>query len=313
MKMSTAQLSAKDLQALYPKIAQIVRVAEEGGGGGNPIMESMKMEHAEEKHEQEIRHKEELHSITMEEKGMALQQKQQADAMKQQEMGMEMPPEPPPPLDPEQGQGMIDAAYQNMQNREPMEGPLKEGADMQKNAYEQGFEAALVNLGVKTAASEEEMRDTFRDVNTLSSGLTGGIGGAGIGGLMSGGDAKQRVLRALLGAGIGGAAGTGLGAGLSRIEAFEPDYEDPAVADLLSDRGTAMRAGAGAGLLGGAGALGAGALLGRGLSSSSIPKAMLYGGGAGALLGASPQLGAAAGMATTPEGRGMLTTDYPEK
>ena len=148
MKMSTAQLTAKDLQALYPKIAQIVSVAEEGGGGGNPIMESMKMEHAEEKHEQEIRHKEELHSITMEEKGMALQQKQEADAMKQQEAGMEMPPEPPPPLDPQQGQGMIDAAYQNVQNREPMEGPLKEGAHMQKNAYDQGFEDALVNLGV---------------------------------------------------------------------------------------------------------------------------------------------------------------------
>jgi hypothetical protein len=130
-KLSTAMLTADDFKALRPKIAHILKLAEEGGGGGgNPVMEAMKIRHTEEKHEQDMRHSEEMHSVKMEEKQLSLQQKQEAMAMKQQEQGMEMPPEPPPPPpDPQQAQSMIEAAYQNHLNSDPaVMGPIKEGA-----------------------------------------------------------------------------------------------------------------------------------------------------------------------------------------
>ncbi len=138
--MYPSNFTPEFLQALYPKIASILKVAE--GEGGNPEMEGMKMRHSEESHEQDMRHSEELHQLIVEDKTLGLQQKQEAAEMKQQEAGMEMPPEPPPPLDPQQGQGMIDAAYQNMQNKDPQVGPLKEGA------YTKGFNNALQRLGL---------------------------------------------------------------------------------------------------------------------------------------------------------------------
>ena len=142
-QMSTALLTPEDMQALFPKIAQILKRAEEGaGGGGNPEMQAMKMEHAEEKHEQEMRHSEELHQLKVHTQTQAIQQKEEAAAMKQQEMGMQMPPEPPPPPDPEQSQMLIDNAYENLQNKEPQVGPVKEGA------YEKGYKNTLLQLGL---------------------------------------------------------------------------------------------------------------------------------------------------------------------
>ena len=132
-KVSTAMLTAEDFQVLRPKIAHILKLAEEGdGGGGNPVMDAMKIRHSEEKHEQDMRHNEEMHQVKMEEKQLSLQQKQEAMMAKQQEGEMGMPmeePPPPPPPDPQQAQSMIDSAYENFQNKEPpVLGPLKEGA-----------------------------------------------------------------------------------------------------------------------------------------------------------------------------------------
>jgi hypothetical protein len=142
-KFGGSMFTSEDVRSLFPKIAEILKQAEEGGGGGgNPEMEAMKMEHAEENHEQDMRHSEELHQLKVQMQSLALQQKQEAMAMKQQEAGMQMPPEPPPPLDPQQGQGMIDAAYQNSQNRDPQVGPLKEGA------YVEGYKNTLQQLGL---------------------------------------------------------------------------------------------------------------------------------------------------------------------
>lgn len=143
-KGTYVKLSQQEIQALYPKIAQILKMAAEGegGGGGNPEMEAMKMDHAEENHEQDMRHKEELHNLKMRLQELALQQKEEAAAIKQQEMGMQMPPEPLPPQDPAQQQSMIDTAYDNLQNKEPDVGPLKEGA------YIHGYQSTLSRLGI---------------------------------------------------------------------------------------------------------------------------------------------------------------------
>lgn len=142
--MSTAMLTQEDMRELFPKIAEILKRAEEGegGGGGNPEMQAMKMDHMEEDHEQKMRHAEEMHQLKIQEKELGLQQKQEAAAMKQQEMGMEMPPEPPPPPDPQQSQELIDNAYTNLQSKEPQVGPLKE------SSYQQGYKNILLHLGL---------------------------------------------------------------------------------------------------------------------------------------------------------------------
>ena len=170
-KWGSHMISGEEMRALYPKIAQILKAAEgEGGGGSSPEMQAMKMEHAEEKHEQEMRHKEELHQLKVHTQTQAIQQKEEAAVMKQQEMGMQMPPEPPPPPDPAQQQSMIDAAFENLPNKEPQIGPLKEGAMY----YNQGFDDTLVRLGIKTA---EEMHPAGKGA------VIGGLSGLGLGAL----------------------------------------------------------------------------------------------------------------------------------
>jgi len=102
---------------------------EMGGGLVNEI-QMMKARQSEESHEQDMRHKEELHQLKveqqvqqMEERQQAVQNKQMQDQLATQQPTMEPMPAPEPP-DPEQAQAAIQGADAQRKNRPTQIGPL---------------------------------------------------------------------------------------------------------------------------------------------------------------------------------------------